>query len=183
MPKPLWEDTGSLNLFSECDTKLQITHISFLCSPLSLPPLFLYDGCSFCCLFFFFCGVKLWSYLILDIWASFYERGTLYNHSNKLLCDRIYLIPFYGGEAFPPFNYPTEAKSLILSSSLCTLLSTTSRWQHGTKFSSSMQPPSLIYLDWPVLQRAGYRDCTVHPVKVSSAARASRRIILFSKLN
>lgn len=34
-----------------------------------------------------------------------------YNHSNKFLCDMIYLIPFYGGEAFFPFNYPTEAVS------------------------------------------------------------------------
>lgn len=71
-----------------------------------------------------------------------------WNHSNKFICDMIYLIPFYGGKAFSSFNYPTEAKSLILSSSLRTLLSTSSRWQHGRMFSSSIQLLSLIYLGW-----------------------------------
>lgn len=32
-------------------------------------------------------------------------------HSNKFLCDMIYLILLYGIEISFPFNYPTEAKS------------------------------------------------------------------------
>lgn len=98
-----------------------------------------------------------------------------YNHSNKFLCDMIYLIPFHGGEAFFPFNYPTEAKSLILSSSLCTLLSTSSRWQHGRKF-SSFYSHVLLYI-WADLhygeQASGFVVTCYCTVKVSFAASTS----------